>query len=88
VNQYMDLNEDGTPDVYFFTIAPPTAGRKPGVIYLNVTSGGFGLTANNQLTWRRDIAKHWADFKYLYPLPESALLTNPSLKQNPGWGNL
>jgi starch-binding outer membrane protein, SusD/RagB family len=88
VNQYMDLNEDGTPDVYFFTIAPPTADRKPGVIYLNVTSGGFGLTPTNQLTWRRDIPKHWADFKYLYPLPESALLTNPSLVQNPGWDSL
>lgn len=89
VNEYMDLNEDGRPDVFFYTEEPAQEGRMEDVIYLDVTSAGFGLTnvdgASAHLTWRRDVAKHWADYKYLYPLPESALLTNPSLGQNPGW---
>lgn len=89
INQHMDLNEDGDQDVYFYTEAPAEEDRIEGVIYLDVNSAGFGLTnisgTSAQLTWRRDIPKQWDDYKYLYPIPESDLLTNPSLKQNPGW---
>lgn len=89
LNAHMDLNEDGDLDVYFYTEEPAEEDRIEGVIYLDVHSAGFGLTNENgssaQLTWRRDIPRNWEDFKYLYPLPESALLTNPNLGQNPGW---
>lgn len=89
LNAHMDLNEDGDQDVYFYTEPPAEEEQIEGVIYLDVHSAGFGLTNVNgssaQLTWRRDIPRNWEDFKYLYPLPESAILTNSNLEQNPGW---
>lgn len=87
LHEYVDLNDDGSADVYFYTEAPPSGDRIDGVIYLDVTGEGFGLTDGTagELTWRRDIPKHWDDKKYLYPIPESDLQTNPNLGQNPGW---
>lgn len=87
LNQYMDLNDDGSPDVYFYTEAPAPEDRLDGVIFLDVTGEGFGLTNGTfgELTWRIDIPKHWESKKYLFPLPESDLQTNPNLGQNPGW---
>ena len=37
-NQPMDLNEDGTPDVYFYTGTAPTS-QIAGVTYINVSGG-------------------------------------------------
>ena len=84
-NQYYDINNDGNPDVYFYT-EDPGDDRQDGVFYLNVaadrqlTNGTFG-----ELTWREGVNKTWQDHFYLYPIPESDLLTNPNLEQNPGW---
>lgn len=85
VNDYMDLNEDGEPDIYFFTEPPAEEDRILGVIYLDITGEGFELTSNNQITWRGDIPKQWEEHRYLFPIPEGDLLTNPNLGQNPGW---
>lgn len=83
-NKNYDLNGDGDPDVNFYTEEPET--REDGVTYINVTSdyqltnGTFG-----ELMWRSNVNKNWEDYYYLYPIPESDLLTNPNLGQNPGW---
>lgn len=32
-----------------------------------------------------EYARKWLDYKYLRPIPRSAITRNPNLKQNPGW---
>ena len=83
-NQYYDLNNDGNPDIYFYTVDPGS--RQDGVFYLNVGSD-YRLSngESGELTWRSEVNKSWQERNYLYPVPESDLLTNPALGQNPGW---
>jgi starch-binding outer membrane protein, SusD/RagB family len=83
-NQHMDLDGDGTPDVHFFTTPP--SNQQSGVLYINVT-GDHRLTngSSGELTWRSNVARKWEPKNYFYPIPESHLLTNPNLTQNPGW---
>lgn len=85
-NTLIDLNVDGTPDVYFFTVATPN--RVPGVLYIDVSGSDLRLTnrTSGELVWRSNIPRKWEPKNYFYPIPESHLLTNPALKQNPGWG--
>jgi starch-binding outer membrane protein, SusD/RagB family len=87
-NEYMDLNEDGTPDVYFFHGTPPPADeRTPGVQYLNVTSGNRQLSngTSGEIKWLDGQPRKWEDKMYLYPIPEAHRIVNPNLGQNPGW---
>lgn len=83
-NQYYDLNDDGNPDIYFYTVDP--GDRQDGVFYLNVGSD-YRLSdgESGELIWRSEVNKSWQERNYLYPVPESDLLTNPNLGQNPGW---
>jgi hypothetical protein len=85
VNQNIDLDENGTPDVYFYTVLP--ANRPAGITFIPVTGTDFKLAngTSGEIIWRNDIPRKWDDKMYLYPIPESDLLTNPALKQNPGW---
>ena len=93
VDQLMDLNEDGKNDVYFMIVNVPTAQRVAGVTYINVAPM-VGTAANPQLlsngssgeiTWLNNIQRKWEEKNYLYPIPESAILSNPNLVQNSGW---
>lgn len=86
VDEYMDLNEDGIQDVYFYIGTPPET-QESGVFYINVGSdprvlsnGTFG-----ESIWMNDIPKEWDDKKYFYPIPQQHLFVNPNLGQNPGW---
>lgn len=91
LNTPMDLNEDGTPDVAFFTGS--AGAREPGVLYLNVSSTVNGqpntMTLSNgssgEIMWMNTIPRYWHDRMYLYPIPENDFLMNPELGQNPGW---
>jgi hypothetical protein len=88
----LDLNEDGILDVAFFQGIKPTPGV-PGVTYVDVSPLVGGkvnslLLKNNtsgQLIWMDEISRKWEDKMYYYPIPQSALITNPNLGQNPGW---
>ncbi|AHG91215.1 RagB/SusD domain-containing protein [Gemmatirosa kalamazoonensis] len=84
-NTNLDLDENGTPDVNFFTVNPTN--RVNGVTYISVTGSDFKLAngTSGEIVWRNDIPRKWDQKLYLYPIPESDLLTNPALKQNPGW---
>lgn len=84
-NQLMDLNEDGTPDVNFYIEEP--ADLIEGVTYVNVGSESLSLTngTSGEITWLSNIPREWEEKNYLYPIPETHLLTNPNLGQNPGW---
>lgn len=84
-NKLIDLDEDGKPDVYFFTTAP--ASQVSGVTYLNVNTAAQKLTngTSGEITWLTNIPRKFENKKYYYPIPETHLLTNPQLSQNPGW---
>lgn len=86
-NTNIDLDENGTPDVNFMVTNVPTAQRVAGVTYISVAGTDFKLAngTSGEIIWRNDIPRKWEQKNYLYPIPESDLLTNPALKQNPGW---
>ena len=68
-----------------YTVNPTT--RVNGVTYIAVTGSDFKLAngTSGEIVWRNDIPRKWDQKDYLYPIPEGDLLTNPALKQNPGW---
>jgi hypothetical protein len=84
----MDLNEDGTPDVYFYTGTAPSP-QVAGVTYINVSGGtqqrSLLLGDRGNLTWLSSVQRAWSDKMYLYPVSTSDLLVNAKLGQNPGW---
>jgi starch-binding outer membrane protein, SusD/RagB family len=86
-NQNLDLDENGAPDVNFMAVNIPTAQRVAGVTYIAVGGADFKLAngTSGEIVWRNDIPRKWEQKNYLYPIPEGDLLTNPALKQNPGW---
>ncbi len=92
LNTPMDLNDDGIMDVCF-TYGEEVTDPIPGVTYLNVAPMTAGVVnpqrlsedTKGELTWLNNIEKTWTDKNYLYPIPESAILMNPNLGQNPGW---
>jgi starch-binding outer membrane protein, SusD/RagB family len=86
-NQNIDLDENGTPDVNFMVTNIPTNQRVAGVTYISVSGNDFKLAngSSGEIVWRNDIPRKWEQKNYLYPIPEADLLTNPALKQNPGW---
>ena len=86
-NQNLDLDENGAPDVNFMFTNIPTAQRIAGVTYIAVSGADFKLAngTSGEIIWRNDIPRKWEQKNYLYPIPEADLLTNPNLKQNPGW---
>jgi len=88
----MDLNEDGILDVSFYQGTKPSPAVS-GVTYVDVSPTISGK-ANSQLlkngtsgelTWMNNISRKWEDKMYFYPIPQTDLLANPALKQNPGW---
>jgi len=83
----MDLNEDGILDVAFGkpTTRPasvPTTVKEyiPLASGLRLSNDTFG-----ELTWLSNIPKTWTEKNYYYPIPQTDILTNPKLTQNPGW---
>jgi starch-binding outer membrane protein, SusD/RagB family len=87
-NQLMDLNEDGVPDVYFYTGSAP-AQQVAGVLYINVSGGTQQRSLvggdHGNLTWLMNVRRAWDNKMYLYPIATADLTVNPKLGQNPGW---
>jgi hypothetical protein len=91
LNTPMDLNEDGVLDVLFFSGTRPAA--IAGVTFVDV-SPRIGTATNSQLLkngtsgeliWMNEISRKWNDKQYFFPIPQTDLLRNPKLGQNPGW---
>lgn len=84
-NTLIDLNEDGDPDVFFYTTDPSE--RMDGVTYINVAADPHRLRngSSGEIIWLDNIVKEWDDKKYYYPIPQTHVLLNPNLVQNPGW---
>ncbi|MGH7577699.1 MAG: RagB/SusD family nutrient uptake outer membrane protein, partial [Longimicrobiales bacterium] len=77
-DEYLDLNEDGTADVYFHLGNVP-ANQIAGVFYLDVSADPRVLAngASGELVWMNNIPRSWEERKYLYPIPEADLRVNP-----------
>lgn len=93
LNQPMDLNSDGIPDVYFYQGTAP-ANPVSTITYINVSPTITGGLTNPQilsngtsgeLNWLNNVPRTWSYYMYLYPIPYSQLLLNPALGQNPIW---
>lgn len=88
----MDLNEDGILDVAFYQGTKPSPPAS-GVTYVDVSTTVSGKPnpqllkngTSGELTWMNNIPRKWYDKMYFYPIPQTDLITNPNLKQNPGW---
>ena len=96
LNQLMDLNQDGKPDVCFYQGTAP--GNVSGVTYINV-SPTIGTTKNPQtlefgtygnLMWLNNQGKDrlWNEFRVVYPIPYNDLQLNPNLTQNASWDKI
>lgn len=91
LNTPMDLNEDGINDVVFFQGTKPDLGT--GVTYVDVSPMVAGKVnsqllkngTSGELTWLNNVPREWNDKMYYYPIPETDMLANPNLGQNPGW---
>lgn len=78
LNQEMDLNTDGKPDLVV------TNTTYPNGAYFKITLGtNYTLNANNNLQY--NVNRTWEDKKYLRPVPKAAIVDNNNLNQNPGW---
>lgn len=84
-----DLNGDGKNDVYFYQGQKPNS-TTAGIVFVNVnTTNAVGqLTLANgtagEIQWNPGV-RQWEDKKYLFPIPESAIIRNKNLGQNKGW---
>jgi hypothetical protein len=82
-----DLNEDGIIDVCFYSGTRPSSPATESVDVTPPTGPGKRVLSDNtsgEIIWNPG-AREWLEKKYLYPIPETDLLKNPALLQNPGW---
>ena len=92
LNTPMDLNEDGVLDVAFYQGTKPSP-AVAGVTYVDVSNQISGKTnsqklkngTSGELIWLKEISRKWNDKQYYYPIPQTDVLRNPALGQNPGW---
>lgn len=85
LNQPMDLDGNGTPDVSFVTSTPssPQSGVTYFVIDNNISKLSKGTSG--YVIWGANEKRSFDDKKYLYPISNSDLVLNPNLIQNKGW---
>lgn len=85
MDQPMDLDGNGTPDVSFVAKAPNSG--TPGVFYFVIDNVSSRLSEGDKghILWREDEVRKFEEKKYLYPISESDRVLNPALDQNPGW---
>lgn len=89
VETELDLNGDGKPETFVsaklkekagFKVLPIDAASEE--IQHKLSEGDHGNIIPATGVYSR---YKWEDYKYLHPIPKSALDVNPALGQNPGW---
>lgn len=90
MNEPVDMNEDGTPDAYFYSDGKAPEQYKG--IAVKVGTGSSKMTVNlkpvdgGYLYVYPAPDKNWPARQYLYPVPKNVITVNENIKQNPGWG--
>lgn len=82
----LDLNNDGTPETIVTT-------NGSLISTLNILMIDGASQAGHKLSEgtygnilpATALQRNWADYKYLKPVPTTAIQENPNLTQNPGW---
>jgi hypothetical protein len=91
LNTPMDLNEDGIDDVVFYQGTKPSLGAALTYVDVSPTISGKANPqvlkngTSGELTWLNTVPREWNDKMYYYPIPETDVIANPALGQNPGW---
>lgn len=87
LNQPLDLNGDGTYDVYITDDASYSGSYKSIAMTLTNNLQAEKLADDPKGGYKLNyiIERAWNDNMYLYPIPEVVIQKNTNLKQNPGW---
>ncbi|MDE7407920.1 MAG: RagB/SusD family nutrient uptake outer membrane protein, partial [Muribaculaceae bacterium] len=90
----IDVNGDGTDDVYFYTGSKPQqtkyksiAVQLPGTAKDPLACVKLPNNAGYLLKWNLT-GREWPERQYLRPIPTTVMRKNPNLEQNPGWKGL
>lgn len=85
-DKLLDLNGDDINDLY---VSDKTYSGTKDKNALYITTGSstdiIRLDGTNHLVHGALQNRIWDDKMYLHPIPNSAILKNPNLEQNPGW---
>ena len=83
----IDLDLDGTPDVYFYTGDKPTP--EGHVVYVDMKNSNWSVdTDGHTILFTPDnkfMSSDWVDKAYFHPISTNDLALNPNLGQNPGY---
>ena len=91
-NTNIDLDLDGTPDVFFYTEDSKKPAKAEGHVvyqYIPLTKGNSHWTVDTDghtLIFDMMVDKiQWNDRCYFHPISTNDIALNPNLKQNQGW---
>jgi hypothetical protein len=84
----LDMNGDGTYDVYFTTNTNYAGTYKGITVQLKGAQTVKKLSDDpngGYVYFYNETSHTWNDNMYLYPIPAQVITMNPNLTQNPGW---
>lgn len=91
-NTEIDLDLDGTPDVFFYTdpsLKPAVPVGHVVYQYVPLTKGDSHWTVDTDghtiIFGMKDEKIQWNDRMYFHPISTNDIALNPNLKQNPGY---
>jgi len=83
-----DFNGDGINDVCFFQGDRPAGVTATSFVDVTPSTAVGARQLSNgtsgEVLWNPGV-REWLGKKYLYPIPETDVIKNPALGQNPGW---
>jgi len=83
----IDLDLDGTPDVYFFTSTKPTP--EGHVVYVDMKNSNWSVDTDGHTILftpeNKFESSQWVDRAYFHPISTNDLALNPNLGQNSGY---
>ncbi|MGO3109750.1 MAG: RagB/SusD family nutrient uptake outer membrane protein [Sphingobacterium sp.] len=85
MDQAMDLDGNGTPDVSFVSKTPSSPQQGVSYVVIDGSASKLSEGTKGHIIWRDDEDRQFDQKKYLRPISNTDLVINPDLGQNPGW---